>query len=51
MMIDINLTNEELANLENGGFITVMVDGLRITVVKDVPKFLRNKFDIEGEKE
>ena len=36
MMIDIELTEEEMENLSNGGFMTlVLTEGVRVTVTKD----------------
>lgn len=40
MKCDIWLSNEEVKNLEQGGFITLTKpDGLRITITYDRPKY------------
>lgn len=36
MTLDLYLTEREMTNLENGGFITtILADGLRVTVTKE----------------
>lgn len=35
MMIDVELDAEEVENLENGGFIVTIMDGLRVVITKN----------------
>lgn len=46
MKVDIELTAKELAILEKGGFITMILhDGMRVIIKKDVVERSKHEFD------